>query len=190
MSAKPDVLAEVCAALLDGNREHAVATLKDEYPFEPVEKASRSYTANQMTCIFVRDGFIDRYSGKRLVFPAALRLISKALPNHFPYHPNWKMSETHVAYWKLCPTIDHVIPISRGGKDEATNWVCTSMLRNGIKANWKLDELGWELVGAGDMSEWDGLIGWFMRYTEKHDELLDNSRYLRQWRRAAQNHAV
>lgn len=190
MADKPDVLAEVCAALLDGNREQAAAILESEYPFEPVQKSSRSYTANQMTRIFVRDGFIDRYSGGRLVFPAALRLISRALPNRFPYHPNWKMSETHVAYWELCPTIDHIVPVSRGGKDAPSNWVCTSMLRNGIKANWRLEELGWELVDAGDISEWDGLIKWFLHYTDSCDELLDKSSYLRRWRRAALNHAV
>jgi len=43
-----------------------------------------------MTRIFARDGFIDRYRGSRLIFPAALRLLSHYLPAEFPFHKNGK----------------------------------------------------------------------------------------------------
>jgi hypothetical protein len=33
--------------------------------------------------VFARDGFVDRYSGERLVFPGTLRLLAKLLPNEF-----------------------------------------------------------------------------------------------------------
>lgn len=62
-----------------------------------------------MTELFVRDGFIDRYRGTRLVYPPTLRLISEELPEQFPYHRNWKMSETHHAFWELTPTVDHIL---------------------------------------------------------------------------------
>jgi hypothetical protein len=78
---------------------------------------------------------VDRYSGLPLVFPGVLRLLSRLLPQEFPFHPNWKMAETHPAYWELFPTIDHVLPVSRGGVDSDVNWVTTSMLRNAAKAN-------------------------------------------------------
>ncbi|MFF0818704.1 HNH endonuclease [Rhodococcus sp. NPDC003318] len=57
------------------------------------------------------------------------------------------MSQTHFAYWELFPTIDHIVPVTRGGADDESNWVTTSMLRNSAKAHWTLDELG------GDFSQ-------------------------------------
>ena len=61
--------------------------------------------------VFVRDGFIDRYSGAHLLFPGTIRLVSRLLPSEFPFHSKWKMSETHMIYWELSPTIDHVVPV-------------------------------------------------------------------------------
>jgi hypothetical protein len=58
----------------------------------------------------MRDGFCDRYTGRRLVFPGVLRLISELFPKEFPWHPNWKQGVGHSLYWELSPTVDHVIP--------------------------------------------------------------------------------
>jgi hypothetical protein len=107
---------------------------------------------------FHQDGFIDCYSGQRLIFPGTLRLLSLCLPEEFPFHSNWKMDRTHPAFWELFPTIDHIVPIARGGEDAETNWVTTSQLQNSAKANWTLKELRWTLVPAGSVEEWDGLI--------------------------------
>lgn len=137
-----------------------------------------------MQRVFLRDGFLDRYCGARLVFPGTLRLLSQLLPVEFPAHKNWKMSESHPAFWELFPTIDHVVPVARGGLDDASNWVTTSMLRNSAKAHWTLEELGWRLHAPAPSEQWDGLTGWFLERTETHPELLA-SPYLRRWRGAA-----
>jgi hypothetical protein len=134
--------------------------------------------------VFLRDGFIDRYSGARLVFPGVLRFLSRLLPAEFPFHLNWKMAETHIAFWELFPTIDHVVPIARGGTDAEDNMVSTSMLRNSAKSNWTLEELKWTLVPSGRIQDWDGLTNWFLKYAELHPEHLKDP-YLRRWHRAA-----
>ena len=144
----------------------------------------RKATLTEATRVFLRDGFVDRYAGTRLVFPPVLRLISQTLPEEFPFHPNWKMSECHVAYWELSATVDHVVPVARGGRDDETNWVCTSMLRNGVKSNWTLDELGWDLLPSGDLEEWDGMLGWFLNFANSHKDILHHP-YLRRWHVAA-----
>jgi hypothetical protein len=82
------------------------------------------------------------------------------------------MSECHIAYWELYPTIDHRCPIARGGEDADTNWVTTSMLRNSAKANWTMEELGWKIFPEGDHLEWDGLTKIFLQYVEPHPEIL------------------
>lgn len=135
--------------------------------------------------IFLRDGFIDRYSGERLVFPGSLRLLSLLLPDEIPYQLNWN-SECDPLYWALYPTLDHVVAVARGGADCADNLVCTSMLLNAQKGQWTLEELGWNLLPPGDSAIWDGMLRWFLEYVQAHEQvqvLFDAS--LRRWHRAA-----
>jgi hypothetical protein len=140
----------------------------------------------------MRDGFVDRYSGLRLVNPGVLRLLSALLPRDFPAHPNWKMSESHVAFWELFPTIDHVVPVARGGADEPSNWVTTSMFLNSAKSNALLDEIGWTLYPAGTLESWDGLTQWLMDYCSQSNDLADleatapnHRKYILNWWRAS-----
>lgn len=158
--------------------------LASSYPFAPMAASSRSYSETQMLRVFLRDGFVDRYSGCRLIFPGTLRLISKLMPIEFPFQKNWKMSQTHIAYWELCPTIDHLIPITRGGSDDESNWITTSMLRNSAKSNWTLEELGWQLFPPGDLNAWDGLIDFFMSFVEEESSVLTD-KYMLRWNSAA-----
>ena len=60
------------------NREDSAVArdiLCAEHPFVPVTSAGRRYTELQKLPIFIRDGFVDRYSGQRLVFPGVFRLL-------------------------------------------------------------------------------------------------------------------
>jgi 5-methylcytosine-specific restriction endonuclease McrA len=180
---KHQTLASVCSFLEEDNLLGAADLLRREYPFTAAETVERKYGDHEALKVFLRDGFVDRYSGARLVFPGVLRVLSLRLPGEFPYHPNWKMTETHLAFWELSPTVDHVVPIARGGRDEESNWVTTSMLRNSAKANWTLEELGWNVLPPGNPHEWDGLMTWFMRYVRNHQELLQNAR-IAAWYRA------
>lgn len=139
-----------------------------------------------MTKVFVRDGFTDRYFGDPLVFPGALRAVSALSPSLFPYHRNWKQSLTHPAYWSHYPTIDHVVPVARGGADDESNVVTTSMLRNAAKSNWLLSELGWPTTLAPLAAAWDGLLPWFCREYEQN-ERLRHEPSLRPWYKAAKS---
>jgi hypothetical protein len=183
-SSKAETIKSVCGSLLAGDTQSAAACARSAYPFVPPQSTGRAYTEAQCTSIFIRDGFIDRYSGAQLVFPGTIRLLSRILPSEFPFHPNWKMTETHMIYWELFPTVDHVIPVARGGANDERNWVTTSMLRNSAKSNWTLDELGWQLVPPGDFAQWDGLLGWFIDFV-KHDPPHLADKYIRRWQRAA-----
>lgn len=173
----------ICRALSSAGVGEAEKILSSQYPFEAVQKRSRQYTRNQQVRLFRRDGFIDRYSGDRLVFPGVLRLLSIIFPDKFPYHRNWKSDQTHSAFWELFPTVDHVTPIARGGLDEESNWVTASMMRNSAKSNWTLDQLGWELRPPGELSDWDGLKGWFIEYMAQNEQYQEDT-YLASWHQA------
>src|SRR6266498_799186 len=183
MAGKSDVIAEVCRLLAAGNAQPARDHLASDYPFAPDAISKRAYGPTQATRVFVRDGFIDRYSGDRLVFPPVLRVISMALPAECPFHPNWKNDVTHSAFWEIGATVDHLVPVTRGGADDEPNWMTTSMARNSAKMNWTLAELGWSLHPPGDVKAWDGLLPWFLDYADEHREVLSNS-MVRQWHRA------
>jgi len=183
LSDKAVVIQQVCDALYEGNKQRASTLAKDGYPFLPRARSRRNYTENQSLQVFLRDGFIDRYTNAKLVFPAVLRLLAQELPEEFPAHPHWKMDESHIVFWELNPTVDHLVPIARGGEDFLDNWVCTSMLSNQSKSNWTLEELGWKLHPPGKLSEWDGLTNWFLAYVNESPDRI-SSPYLQKWHRA------
>jgi hypothetical protein len=95
------------------------------------------------------------------------------------------MSETHQSYWELFPTLDHIVPIARGGVDKDENIVSTSMRRNSAKSNWTLEELGWSLHPPGDRSRWDGMLAWFMDFIKKNPHITQE-KYIVRWYKAAQ----
>lgn len=183
---KGDILSDVCSMLERDEVVQAGIVLQEKYPFVPLENAGRRYSALQCLQIFLRDGFVDRYSGTRMVFPGTLRIISHRLPEAFPFHKNAKTDECHFAYWELLPTIDHLVPVSRGGPDESSNWVTTSMARNAAKANFTLEELGWSLYQLESLHRWDGLMTWFLKEIARDPSLLQIT-YIRRWYRAAQH---
>jgi hypothetical protein len=118
-----DVVSNVCAAVGRQDLERAQRLLQVDYPHVRPTMAGRQHSVRERTNVFVRDGFVDRYSGLRLVFPGTLRLLSLLLPDDVPFHPNWKTDACHRMFWELYPTIDHIYPVARGGPDTATNWV-------------------------------------------------------------------
>lgn len=177
---KADVIKRISECLIESNKDSAKEIIKNEYPFTIVKIEKRSYTVKQKMTQFVKDGFIDRYSSEKLVNPGMLKVISTYFPEDFPYHPHWKTTETHPAYWELIPTIDHIIPISNGGKDVSDNWATTSMLNNSIKSNWTLEELRWSLYPQGDIKEWDGLTCRFVEIVNRDIALLEDT-YIKQW---------
>lgn len=179
------ILSEVCERLSEGRHTDASRILSDKYPFTPVAPVSRKYSPAECFAIFRRDGFIDQYSGRRLIYPGALRLISVLLPDSFPFHKNWKGDACHFAYYELFPTIDHLVPVSRGGANNGDNLVTTSMLRNAAKANFTLEELGWKRVGPDTSSRWDGLVGWFIDFMNREPAYVGSDSYLRRWYRGA-----
>jgi hypothetical protein len=184
LNAKAEAIKTICEALSSHGASGASEIARREYPFVPTPPAvTRKYSEKQSLRIYVRDGFIDRYSGSLLVFPPVLRVLTALLPDEFPFHRNWKMQETHQAYWDLFPTLDHIVPIARSGGDDEDNLVSTSMLRNSAKANSTLEELGWSLHPPGDITQWDGMLAWCVKFIE-NDATLLNDNYIARWYRA------
>lgn len=184
MKDKTAIIQDVCKFINETDYLSAQNILSQEYKFTPTgEFKSRNYNHLDKLKVFIRDGFTDRYSGNKLIFPPVLKIISNILPEAFPYHPNWRLDKCHIGYWELIPTIDHIIPVSRGGKDVFDNWVCTSQLRNSIKSNWLLEEIGWKLYEPRDLNKWDGMLYWFIEYINENKQYLTDT-YVNPWYKA------
>ena len=180
------VIAQVCTTLAENGPDAAEQILRHEYPFAPQASAKRTYGPAQAVPVFVRDGFIDRYSGARLVFPPVLHIIHVSCPDAFPHHPAWRTDATHPAFNELAATIDHLVPITLGGADHESNWVTTSMARNFAKSNFSLEQLGWELRPPGSFQIWDGLLRWYISYVTPRP-ILRRSSTIGRWFKSATN---
>ena len=97
-SDKSEVISDIVTFLLEGNQTAAKTIIHQEYPHTYFEIEKRTYTMVQKMNQFISDGFIDRYTGKKLLNPGILKIISHYFPDEFSYHPHWKMNQTHIAY--------------------------------------------------------------------------------------------
>ena len=166
--------------LLDCHIQDAKEIISQEYPFRELVASGRKYTDKQKMQQFKKDGFIDRYSGQKLLSPGLLKVLSHYMPQEFPYHAHWKMGECHNAYWEFVPTVDHIYPVALGGADAEENWATTSMLHNSIKSNWTLEQLQWKLYEPGNYAQWDGLTDLFVQLV-KNDATLLQDTYIKKW---------
>ncbi len=177
---KSDIISDVVTMLKENQENSAKQIIINEYPHKIYEIKKRTYTTTQKMEQFIRDGFIDRYTGEKLLNPGILKVLSTYFPDEFPFHPHWKMTETHVAYWELIPTIDHIFPIAKGGDDDRSNWVTTSMKNNSIKSNYTIDEIHWTIYPQGNIKDWDGLSEAFIHLVDQKNELLKDN-YIKLW---------
>lgn len=177
---KSAVIRDIGALLLEGKEDAAHRMIRQAYPHAHLETEKRTYTLAQKMEQFAADGFIDRYTGQRLVNPGILKIISRRFPDDFPYQSHWKMDKTHMAYWELIPTIDHICPIAKGGEDHRWNWVTTSMKNNLIKRHYTIEELQWKLYPKGNWAEWDGLTNLFLKLVDQERTLLEDN-YIKGW---------
>lgn len=178
---KASLVKDICALLMDDRRQDCIDSAKKNYPFVDSMPQKRQYSKYQMCKVFLRDGFIDRYSGGKLLFPGLIKILTIEFPDIFKYHINWKMSDTHMIYWDLCPTIDHLIPIARGGYNNDSNLITTSMIRNSAKSNWTMEEIEWNLHEKGKLKNWDGLIHYFIDLTNKNSD-YEQDKYVSSWK--------
>ncbi len=183
---KVQALEKAAQEILNGKMESAKDIIKTEYPFNKLASTGRNYTDKQKMAQFVRDGFIDRYSGQKLMNPGLLKTLSYYMPDVFPYHAHWKMEECHNAYWELVPTVDHIYPVALGGADSEENWASTSMLHNSIKNNWTLEQLQWNLYDVGNFQDWDGLTDLFVKLVEANESMLADP-YIKKWYKLSKN---
>ena len=79
-----DIIKEVCKKITDLDVDVAKEILNKKYPHEELKNAGRQYNEFIKTKIFRRDGFIDQYSGEKLIYPPVLKILSVLMKKEFP----------------------------------------------------------------------------------------------------------
>jgi hypothetical protein len=109
--------------------------------------------------VFNRDGWRCRYCGLRVVDRWALKLLSQALPDTFPWGN--RNGNSHPATVVLAATPDHVNPRSQGGGHDLENLVTScGTCQYQAKGACTLDELGLADPRGRQpvVDDWDGLV--------------------------------
>jgi hypothetical protein len=203
MTEKYEIIMDACLALSDEGREASQEILRRNYPFDPRAKprsvskekpfpmerkveASDFWNEDRasMMRVFARDGFMNRFTGELLIFPAVLRLLSKELPSIMPYQMAWRVGEIHMAYYDIYACIDRLLPKSQGGSDAESNQITTTMPYVLARSHSNVEEMDWRLTREGFVDEWDGMSSWYVEYVNANQELR-NANYFNLWYIAA-----
>lgn len=195
---KHEAIMEAFIALYDGQLEECRELLRRSYPFDPRTKPRQVPAREDQVSggvrpqsawdadpglkmqVFKRDGFVNRFTGEPLVLTAALRLLSHEAPEEFPHQTNWKLGQTHIAYYDLGTCANKLLPPTRGGVEDESNLVTTTMPYVMARGNATVEEAGLEIVPVGDAEEWDGLSRMFVDVVRQRPELKKLS-FVRSW---------
>jgi len=121
------------------------------------ERSSRgSLAMSTKRLIFERDHYTCRLCGMKTIDVEVLRGLSRAFPLELPFHPNWKHDATSLVYWTHTTSLEHIIPIARGGADEPENFATSCYGCNDMRSHALLEEVGWTIRPI-EPSSWRGL---------------------------------
>lgn len=90
-----------------------------------------------------------------------MELLGDVYPDDFPFHPHWRGGQTHPAVLARSPVVDHLDPGSAGGSWlDPDNLVTACWPCNARKADFTLEQLGWELLPVAQ-TDWAGLTRYY-----------------------------
>lgn len=164
--AAEQALAPIASQTVDRSPLELLPTLaREEWPAATGGKTQNPPIA-VIAAVYARDCFTCNYCGRSTIPTGVLRLVSRCFPEQFPYHPHWKRSATHKAYWDISTSIDHVHAVSMGGDwDEPANLATACARCQYQKSNLSLELLGWRARRCA--SSWDGLTRFYRRLWER-----------------------
>jgi hypothetical protein len=106
--------------------------------------------------IFARDRYTCRYCETRTVLIPVMYAISALYGNVFKAHRYWRRDNTDVAYWTYATSVEHIVPIKRGGTSDPDNLLTACWRCNEEKGTQTLQELDWQVRPVTERA-WDGL---------------------------------
>jgi 5-methylcytosine-specific restriction endonuclease McrA len=160
-------IARAANAMVAGDRAAADEAV-GRIAHEPQQLEKRpALPRSTIAAVLWRDRSRCRYCGRACLPPSVLRLVSAIWPSSFPFDPHWKTNRTHVAYWVVSASVDHVRAGTMGGDwHDLENLVTACWPCQQAKGSTSLEQLGWELRAVPNPTGWDGLIGLYRGFWE------------------------
>ena len=153
-----DAIMAIDASALEGDRQRKLAIARVAPPIvdRVVSPRRRSISGRGKAAVFEADSYICRICDRKTIALPVLRRVSAAMPDLFPFHPNWAFGAGHIVYLTHSASLEHVIPLARGGADESSNFVTTCYGCNDARGDRTLEEMVWSLQPRRSAS-WRGL---------------------------------
>ncbi len=123
----------------------------------PMEKRPRMPNASRQLEILRRDGFRCRFCEAKVIVKSIHRVFANAVPDTAR---QGRTNETrHFGISNLTASVDHIVPYSRGGTNDADNLVTACPTCNYGRGNWLLEEVEIEnpFNHPPIVDGWDGL---------------------------------
>lgn len=170
--------------MLQGGVEAGAEALAQLAPNVWATPPRRPVSKSTTTSILQRDHFTCRYCNGKTIFVPVMELLGVVYPEEFPFLGAGRRGRlTHEAVIARSAAVDHVLPVAYGGDNSHNNLVTACNPCNSMKAELRLEFLGWELQPTAD-SNWDGLTRFYVHLWEIA-EVTDKAkeRYHRSWMR-------
>jgi 5-methylcytosine-specific restriction endonuclease McrA len=124
------------------------------------ERAARNTPPTVITATFERDGWRCRWCGTPVVSPEAFKRMHATFPAEFPRDAT--NDGRHGLILAASASHDHVLPLARGGDENAENLVTACWPCQFGRFDWTLDEVGLRDPRERPpiVDDWDG-VAWF-----------------------------
>ncbi|MFH0834725.1 MAG: HNH endonuclease [Candidatus Micrarchaeota archaeon] len=113
--------------------------------------------------VWARDNWHCRYCGNPVFFAPTLKLLENINPGHSYFHPNGKEGKLLPLFQWSWASVDHVLPVSAGGKNEIGNYV-TACWKCNLKLGDKLEKPKLQEITKSD---WDGFYGLYAKLSKR-----------------------
>ncbi len=123
--------------------------------------------------ILNRDNWTCRYCDDSVFFSPTLKLLNELSPNHGYYHPNGKTDKMLSLFQWRWASVDHIVPVTKGGTNEEANLV-TACWRCNLNLNDKSTDKGKpqpnQLNKSAIEVNWDGLSSLYPLLRKQPDD--------------------
>jgi hypothetical protein len=108
--------------------------------------------------VWKKDNWHCRYCQRPVFYAPSLKLLEKLNPGHKYFHPNGEEGSMLPLFQWSWASVDHVKPVSAGGKNEIENYVTACWKCN---QGYKNKEVGSGKPAPKEIieSDWDGFYG-------------------------------
>ena len=121
--------------------------------------------------VFCRDKWHCRYCNDSVFFSPILKILESISPGHGYYHPNGKSDEMLTLFANKFASVDHVNPVTKGGKNTLDNYVTSCWecnLQYGNKSHSEGKPVPNEIYISRGI-RWDGLSSLFPKLSNNND---------------------